>query len=406
MKIMQINCVYGYGSTGKITECIHNELLQRNIDSVVIYGRGPSVRRPGIFRVCTNLYGKINSLFSKISGIPYGGCWLSTLQIFRLIQREQPDAVHLQCINGHFVNIYKLLAYLGKHRIPTVLTLHAEFMFTANCSHAFLCDGWKHGCGNCCSFRTATKSFFLDRTAESFRKMREAFSCFGKDVYVISVSPWLMGRASSSPMLAEMKHCVILNGINTDTFRFRDSSELAQMHHTAGKKVIFHATAMFSDSENHPKGGWYVLELAKRMENEPVIILVAGKYAINGEIPPNVVLLGEIFKQELLAKYYALANITVITSKAETFSMICTESLCCGTPVTGFCAGGPETISLSEYSSFVPFGEVDQLEAKVRYWLKKEIPKEQIADAAAAKYSQERMVSEYEEIYRRLSCCE
>ena len=39
MKILQINCVYGEGSTGTITKMIHEFLLGVNNDSVVICGR-------------------------------------------------------------------------------------------------------------------------------------------------------------------------------------------------------------------------------------------------------------------------------------------------------------------------------------------------------------------------------
>ena len=41
MKILQINCVYGTGSTGRLTQAIHTRLLAEGIKSVVCYGRGP-----------------------------------------------------------------------------------------------------------------------------------------------------------------------------------------------------------------------------------------------------------------------------------------------------------------------------------------------------------------------------
>ena len=39
MRILQINSVYGYGSTGKIVNKIHHELLDNGYESFVIYGR-------------------------------------------------------------------------------------------------------------------------------------------------------------------------------------------------------------------------------------------------------------------------------------------------------------------------------------------------------------------------------
>ena len=41
MKVLQINSVYGVGSTGKITQALHTALLADGADSIVLYGRGP-----------------------------------------------------------------------------------------------------------------------------------------------------------------------------------------------------------------------------------------------------------------------------------------------------------------------------------------------------------------------------
>ena len=46
MKILQINCVYGTGSTGRLTQAIHTRLLAEGIKSVVCCGRGPRSTDP------------------------------------------------------------------------------------------------------------------------------------------------------------------------------------------------------------------------------------------------------------------------------------------------------------------------------------------------------------------------
>ena len=147
VKVLQINSVYGVGSTGKITQALHTALLADGADSIVLYGRGPDADAPGVYRLCRNLYGRANSLLSRLTGLRYGGCNLATGKALRILSKEQPDVVHLQCINGNFINIYRLISWLKEHQIPTVITLHAEFMYTANCSHAFDCERWKSGCG-------------------------------------------------------------------------------------------------------------------------------------------------------------------------------------------------------------------------------------------------------------------
>ena len=408
LKVLQINNVYRAGSTGKLTGLLHDALINDGFDSIVLYGRGFTVNEKNVYRVCSDIYGKLNSAVSMLSGIRYGGCVLSTHRVIELIEHEHPDIIHVQCINGNFVNIYKLIEYLKKSGIPTVLTLHAEFMYTANCGHSFDCDRWKIGCGNCPRLSDATKSMFFDRTHESFLKMSEAFSGFGSRISVVSVSPWLMERAKKSPILADMKHEVILNGVDTEIFHRSSKNRVKREQNIENETVLFQATSMFRDKPGDPKGGAFIIDLANRLRDLPVKVIIAGKYEISGKIPENVILLGEINDQNLLAEYYSMADITVLTSRRETYSMVCAESLCCGTPVMGFCAGAPEMISIPEYSNFVTYGDMDGLERCIKNFItsKKSFSSMEIEARAKERYSKEIMIRQYEDLYRRMACSE
>lgn len=398
MKILQINCVYKKGSTGKIVYDIHNGLTNSGFESIVCFGRGNRTKEKNIYKISNEAYSKFNNLISRFTGYMYGGCFFSTRNIVNLIKKEKPDIIHLHCINGYFVNIYKLLEWLKKNNIKTVLTLHAEFMYTANCGHALECEKWKKGCGNCPRLKKETKSMFLDRTHESWEKMYNAFKDFS-NLTIVSVSPWLMNRAKESPMLMDKRHITILNGIDTNIFKHYETDDLKNNMGLESKKIIFHATANFSDDVNNIKGGYYVLELAKMLKDENVQILVAGKCEPNIKVPSNVTLLGEVQDQKLLAKYYSMADVTLLTSKKETFSMVTAESLCCGTPVVGFKAGAPEQIAIKEYSSFVEHGNIDELCKEVLKFLniKKSIKLEK---RVKDKYSKESMINRYIEIYK------
>lgn len=396
MKVLQINCVYQSGSTGKLTHEIHQGLLRRGVESVVVYGRGKRIREEGVYKVCTEGYAKANNLLSRLRGTMYGGCFLSTRRLIKILEREKPDVVHLQCVNGYFVNIYRLVQWLKERRVKTVLTLHAEFPYTANCGYALDCEKWRSGCGNCPRLRQETKSLFFDGTARSFRQMERVFRGFEKDLAVVSVSPWIQRRAEVSPILGGMKHALVLNGVDTNLFTYRPAPGIHN------EKILLHTTAKFCDEPGHLKGGGYVLELAKRMTDAPIKFLVAGKHRISGEVPPNVILLGNMEDQERLAEYYAMADLTLLTSRQESFSMPCAESLCCGTPVVGFRAGGPETIAIPRYAEFVEPGDLDGLEEAVRRWLDVRVDKKAVCGEAKKRYSGEKMVEEYLEIYRSM----
>lgn len=397
MKILQVNCVYGKGSTGKIVLDLHREIQNRGMESVICYGRGAKVSEPGVYKTCGELYAKTNHLVSRITGILYGGCFFSTNRLLCRIRKEAPDVVHLHCINGYFVNIYRLIRWLKRHHIKTVLTLHAEFMHTGNCSHALDCEKWLTGCRSCPRVKAATKSLFFDRTHASWERMRRAFDGF-TELTVASVSPWLMQRAKQSPILREHRHITILNGVDTSVFFPRKTDHLRKKHSLEGKKVIFHVTAEFSSAANHIKGGRFVLELAERMKQENVVFLVAaGTREAGLSFPQNVIFLGNISDQSLLAEYYSLADVTLVTSRRETFSMPVAESLCCGTPVVGFEAGGPEGIALREGSSFVPYEDLRALESSLVSTLKQK--PEGLWNTAAQMYDKIKLAERYIAIY-------
>lgn len=387
MKVMQINCVYNSGSTGKIVHDLHNELIANGIESVVCYGRGKKVKEKNVYKTCGELYSKVNNLFSRITGIMYGGCFFSTNKLLRIIKKEKPDVVHLHCLNGYFVNIYHLITFLKKNNYKTVLTLHAEFMYTANCGHALDCEKWKYGCGKCPRLRQETKSWFIDGTAKSWKKMKKAFVDFD-DLKVVSVSPWLMERAKVSPIFSDKEHYTILNGVNTNIFHLYDTVNLRKKYCTENEKIVFHATPYFTDDKEHVKGGYFVLHMARKMMDKPIKFIVAGNYDKRINYPSNMIMLGKIADQKLLAQYYSMADVTLLTSKKETFSMVVAESLCCGTPVVGFKAGAPEQIALPEFSKFVDYNDCNALFDVLISFLKCSFISNRIVKAAINMYSQ------------------
>lgn len=402
MKILQVNCVYHKGSTGKIVADVHAALKEKGVESLVCYGRGEKVREAGVTKTCGEFYSDLNHFLTYFNGIMYGGCLLSTNRLISVIKKEKPDIVHLHCINGYFVNIYRIVSWLKKHHIKTVLTLHAEFMYTANCGYALECEKWKTGCGNCSRYKAETKSLFFDRTHTSWRKMAKAFQGFDEDLIVTSVSPWLMQRAKQSPILADKEHTVVLNGLDTEVFHYTDPEPLRKKHGLTDEKIIFHATPSFNLDPGHIKGGYYVNAFAKQLIDRNVKVFVAGPYPENIEVAENVILLGRISDQSTLAQYYSLADLTLLTSKKETFSMVTAESLACGTPVVGFQAGAPEQITIPEYSEFVPYGDIDALCCASEKQLSENRDKVVISQLAAYKYSKEKMTEDYYAVYLRL----
>lgn len=400
MNVLQINCVYGQGSTGKLTRALHHALQARGDRSTVVYGRGAGSDEAGAVRLTPELYGKLNKAIACADGLMYGGCRIATDRLFRRLREDRPDLVHLHSVNGNFVNLYRLLAFLKDEGIPTVITHHAEFFYTANCAHAFDCDRWQTGCGCCPDYKTRTHAWFKDATARSWQKMDRAFRGFSGLVSVC-VSPWQAERVRRSPFFRDKRVETILNGVDTTVFRPEAAAELPDRCRRGDERLFLYVTPEFDLSEGHLKGGAYVLALAKALAQYPARIVVVGS-ADQTPMPENVQLYGRVEDQRELAALYAGADATILTSKRETFSMICAESLCCGTPVAGFLAGGPETIALPAYSRFCRYGDVEALKRALLEACGLG-PRSVVAGAAKQAYDETDMTDRYLRLYDEMT---
>ena len=179
------------------------------------------------------------------------------------------------------------------------------------------------------------------------------------------------------------------------------------MYQIKNEIVLLHVTACFDTKEDSHKGGKYILELAEMLSNKNVKIIIAANYGVEQNMPTNIIFHGRTKTQIELAQLYSLADLTIISSKKETFSMPVAESLCCGTPIVGFEAGGPERIALAEYSKFVPYGNIEMLYNVVLDWMTKKRNNKnkfkQLPLIAKKVYSKEQMTENYINIYNNLT---
>ncbi len=405
MKICQINCIYGAGSTGKIVQDIHKTLVDKGIETIVIAPVMPSVceSEKGIYRVSSYILNRLSAFYRRFTGRQFDGGIIQTNRIINILRREKPDIVHLHCINGNNINVYCLYDYLSHNNIKTILTLHANFPFTGGCGHSYECEQWVTGCSKCPILKEATQSWFFDGTARTWRKQMACYKRFKKEnLYITAVSPWLLERSKKSPMLSRFDSRVVMNGVDVSVFKPRVSCWRERLGICDNEKMLFYATAGFYPYEEDLKGGRYILQLAEVLKDHGCKIVVAANYGKVDKLPSNVIYLGRTKTQIELAELYSAADLTIITSKLETFSMPVAESLCCGTPAVGFKAGGPESIAIRDFTEFVEYGDTVVLANVVLQWLTKEIDSVVVANAANNRYSKEIMTNNYIDLYNSL----
>lgn len=406
MKVFQVNVVADSGSTGKIVGCIDAELRRLGHESLVCYGRKAAGVAEGRFKFGSEWEAASSKVANRVGRLMYASSPLATRRLERRILQERPDVVHLHCINGYCVDIYRLLHFLAAQGIKTVVTHHAEFFYTANCGHALDCLLFTDadGCRRCPSPKAATGSLLVDRAHTSWEKMRRAFAAFAPGQLVFTaVSPWVAERSKLSPLTGGRECKVVENGLDDSMFCLSDD-RMAGRALVPGcrEKMVLHVSASFSDALDTFKGGDEIVALA-RLIPEVTFVVAASYVDIKGELPTNLHVHGRTRDQQELAALYCAADATVIASKKETFSMIVAESLCCGTPVVGYRAGGPESIALEPYCCFVDRSEgAASLAEELKGMFLRQFDRAEISAQAIAKFSSQRMASNYINVYNSL----
>lgn len=398
MRIMLINSVCNWGSTGKIAYDLYKKIIADGHEAMVCYGRGDVINETGIVKFGIDAETYLHAALTRLTG--KNGCFsfFSTKRLIREIERFRPDVVHIHELHAYFVNTTPLLRYLKQKKIKVVWTFHCEYMYTGKCGHAYECEGWLHGCGQCPAVRDYPKSLFFDRTKKMFRVKKQLLS----DMKFIIASPsqWLADRAKRS-FLGGNPIFVVRNGIDTDDVFHRRSAEDAEglkaSFGLTGKRIVL---SVAPDIMNEKKGGQKVLEISRTFTDDKDLHFVLIGAAEDAHPYDNVTILKRTKNQNELALWYSAADLFLICSKRENFPTTCLEAFCCGTPVVGIDEGGTKETVPQPYGKFCK-GSKEELASAVREMLKASFDHGEIASMGVERYSRQTMYSEYKKLYEK-----
>lgn len=372
--LIDVNCKNS--STGKIVYDLYQSIRADGREASICYGRGEKIVEDSIYKFGLDWETYLHAALSRITG--YNGCFsaISTRRLINYIEQFKPDIIHIHELHAYFVNIKPLIDYIKSHNIPLIWTFHCEYMYTGKCGYAFECDGFRNYCGNCPAVNEYPKSLFFDRTRKMLTEKRRLLQ--DMDFQIITPSQWLLDRVRMS-FLKDKPVSVIFNGVDTGVFHPREDVDVRSRYGISNesKMILMVANNAMSDV----KGGKYIFEICKRtdLHNAEFVIVGASNDDIKQlkterdvesedhviidffESSNRVHVLSLIYDQIELACLYTAADLLLLPSKKETFSMPCAEALCCGTRVVGFECGAPETIFKQPQAKFVPYGDIDAL---------------------------------------------
>ena len=338
MRILQINSVCDFGSTGRTTRELADYLEQQGNECYVAYGQGNSTYHRS-FKIGGKWENHFhNAFYTRLLGLHGYGTRMGTRKLISWIEEIKPDIIHLRNLHANYLNFPILFQYIVDNNIPVVFTLHDCFNFTGKCSHytAKGCYKWQTECGHCPLYRnTVAPSLFFDRSQRLFNEKKRYYAKMPK-MTVVAVSEWLMHEAEQS-ILAGNRHKItyVYNWIDQSKFHAASEEQIDALcdkyHLDRKQKYLVSVSQGWDSNASRFKDA---VRLAEELPMDYKLILVGSKTE-GTTIPINITHIPYISDSKELCAVYTLSEAYIHFSIEDTFGKVIAEAMCCGTiPIT------------------------------------------------------------------------
>lgn len=360
MRIVQINAVYGYSSTGRNVSEMHECFVQKGIESYV-FTSDRDYPDSNVYRIGNNLDHKLHALYSRLFGLQGYFSKTSTKKVIAKIDKISPDVVILHNLHANYIHLPVLLDFLAKKNIATLLVLHDFWFMTGHCCHytSIGCYKWQSECGKCPLLHTYNNSLFFDRSRKIYNDKKRLFMAIPR-LGVVGVSKWVLHEAEQSFFKDAKLLDFIYNWIDLSVFYPRSTYSLRE---DLGLSTSDFVVLGVAQSWSQAKGLNQFIEVARSMPDIKVVLV--GRLPSETFVPTNLLTVGEVNAPKKLAEYYSMADVFINPSIQETFGKVTVEALACGTPVIGSnTTATPELIPSQCGFTFLP-NDIDDLLKKV-----------------------------------------
>ena len=355
MKVLQINAVYGQGSTGTIVRDIEKMCEESGIECYVASPDKKVLKAKHGYVIGNTLDHKIHALLSRIHGKQAYYSHIPTRNLIRWIDEIKPEIVHLHNLHSNYIHLNMLLHYLAEKDIKTIVTLHDCWFLTGGCFHytAAGCDKWLTNCKNCPKKKEDTPAFFSKQSAKILAD-RKKFLLAIPHLYITGVSQWMANEALKT-FLKDTPDYVITNGIDMEVFK-PTPSDFRKRLGLEDKYIILGPASKWLLSVNKQ----VMAEFSSIMQPDEVLLLFGVTNAIDN-LPDNIITYGYTKNREELAQLYTMVDVFANVTREDSLSLINVEAQACGTPVVTFNQTGPKE-TVDDINSFnVPVGDVHKL---------------------------------------------
>lgn len=404
MRVLQVNAVYGHGSTGVIAKEILDEVVASGGEAYAASVEPEKCveqnRLSGYITIGNRIDRSIHALQSRVFGEQGFYSKTATKKFIQEVRKISPDIIHLHNLHNNYINIEILFDFITEYKIHTVITLHDCWFFTGKCCHFLYdnCDKWLTGCEHCPRQKKEIPSYFVDRSARDYVKKKNIIGA-NPYVHVVGCSEWLTNCARKS-ILKNRVECTIYNGIDLSVFKPTDYG-MKETLGIEGKNIILGMANKWLSEENQSTFDYIVPRL-----NKSTILILVGctKEQISKMSNENVLTVGFVHDRKELAGYFSVADVFVNVTKVDSFPTVNIESLACGTPVITYDSGGSgETID-ADCGKVVSYGDYKSLMEQIEFFLKigKAKYKDNCVRRANEYYDKKQQFQEYIELYEKI----
>ena len=361
VKILQINSVCGYGSTGRIAADLACAAEKDGFSCKIAYGRGTAPAGQNPIRIGSDFGVNLHGVLSRVSDKHGFYSTQATRAFLREADEFSPDLIHLHNIHGYYINIKLLFEWLKSRKKPVVWTLHDCWAFTGHCAHfeRVGCEKWKTGCYDCEQKGEYPASMVMDRSAWNYDQKKRLFTSLD-ELTVVTPSAWL-GSLASQSFFKNTPVRVIENGIDLSVFHPVYDAPLPNGV-PQGKKIILGVASVWTKQ----KGFDDLIALSELLDDSFAVVIVGVTAAQKEALPERVIGITRTNNAHELAALYTAAHAFVNPTYEDTFPTTNLEALACGTPVITYRTGGsPESVD-ETCGTVVEQGNVNAIADAVR----------------------------------------
>lgn len=277
------------------------------------------------------------SIFSRRIGLPD----FLTPELFTHLIRKPTDysLYHFHDISFTFSPI--ALRWLAQRK-PIIWTFHDCSPFTGGCIAPLDCQSLYTGCKNCPQLHKLPLGTSFDFTGFMQRYKVDILNQL--PIFPVMPSNWL---AQQAKRIIDFKidPVIIPNYVDLNIYKPQDKNTIRNILGLPQNRFIVLLTST-SLSDYH-KGNHLAVDALKQVSVNPLVLAI-GKLEQNQNqffrgLDTHAT--GYIYNDQLLALYYAAADVFLFPTLADSFGCVAIETMACGTPSIAFSTGGvPEII--------------------------------------------------------------